>query len=225
MKKIVEEKIKNRARSFLKHIHIEGLKECYIAGNCLNDGLINDIDIFPVNENDFDNISYKTLNIITTTKNAITIDNRPYPAIQLCRYHHKSLTRLIESFDFAHVQIGIHCIFEDTKLKEIDKVIYTDNYIVSKMTNNTWFTGSEYPLSSLLRLTKYVNQGAYDGRGYIVDVINILTDIILRGWKDFPDFKDQLDAVDIGLLPDDIQELSKDDTLTTLFELLSTEDK
>ena len=50
--------------------------------------------------------------------------------------------------------------------------------------------------------------------------MNILGDIVERGFHDYQDFKDQLDAVDLGLLTEDFKQVDNAD-LMKLFELLT----
>lgn len=67
------------------------------------------------------------------------------------------------------------------------------------MLQKTFFVGSEYPLSSLIRLVKYAKRGLYPKRrDYTADILRILTAIIERGYSGYEDFKDQLDAIDLG---------------------------
>ena len=59
---------------------------------------------------------------------------------------------------------------------------------------------------------------------YLMETLKVLRDIVSRGFTDYEDFKDQLDAVDLGLLPEDIKQLDND-VLMDLFELLRKDKK
>ena len=91
---------------------------------------------------------------------------------------------------------------------------------MAMVTEKSYFTSSDYPLSSLIRLQKYVERGKFAGKSWIWDAIKILTAIIRRGFEDYEDFKDQLDAVDLGLLPEDFQGADNGGVLADFFELL-----
>jgi chromosomal replication initiation ATPase DnaA len=57
-------------------------------------------------------------------------------------------------------------------------------------------------------------------------MLKIVHDIIERGFKGYEDFKDQLDAIDLGMVPDDIEQLQTKegtDMLRNLFKLLAKE--
>ena len=121
------------------------------------------------------------------------------------------MTALLSSFDFAHIQVGIHVEIEwepgDPEdgsgygYSNITAVKYTPEWELAHLAQTTWYTGSEYPLSSLLRTTKYFQRGAYAKKHeYKKDILNILNDIISRGYKDYQDYKDQLAAIDLLLL-------------------------
>jgi hypothetical protein len=68
-----------------------------------------------------------------------------------------------------------------------------------------------------MRLTKYAKRDHFPGRAYIPSIINILMDIIRRGFTSYDDFKDQLDAVDLGLVEKDLRGCD----LRGLFDLLN----
>ena len=51
-------------------------------------------------------------------------------------------------------------------------------------------------------MIKYANRGMFSGRSYIIDILKIMTGILERGYKNYDDFKDQLDAIDLALLSD-----------------------
>ena len=189
----------------------------FIAGNSCNASTPNDFDLYPLRGEDFDFNGIKSrveaVNgyVVCETKNALTC-NISGKVVQFCKYKKKSLVELIESFDFAHIQIGcgIHIEwrpgdFEDDpggyESSVIKEVAYTVNWEQAHLLETTWYTGSEYPLSSLIRTVKYFQRGAYANKHeYKVDILNILGDIITRGYRDYPDYKDQLAAIDLLLL-------------------------
>lgn len=198
----------------------------YVAGNSLNKEAPNDIDIFPIDKKPFEICSWKSSNfsdsikVICKTKNAITTkicQNDVFYTVQFCNYFHESLKDLVESFDFSHVQVGA----EIRRNNLTYPVYFSEKYILSKMIQSTEYVGSEYPLSSLVRMAKYIKRGDFAGKSYIFSMFKILNDIIERGFFNYQDFKDQLDAVDLGLLPEDFQEMNKDDMLMKLFKNLS----
>lgn len=190
----------------------------YIAGNCLNKDTPRDIDLFPRRQNQFDYITDKYSNyIVFKTKNAITLRYKDRGIIQFCHYHHNSLEDLVNSFDFAHVQIGAH-IVNDGRIN-VKEVYHTFDYSEAKMAESTFFTGSKYPLSSLIRLFKYYGRHQLPGKSYIAEALKILKTVIQRGFIDYDDFKDQLDSVDLGLVPEDMEDM-KFEELKELFELL-----
>ncbi len=217
LEQLLKNKIKNRVPStvfdFFKKIKI---KNFYIAGNTCNDGKLNDIDVFPVGKDDFKTF-VTDIKPIAKTMNATTYDIDG-TIVQLCNYHHDSLKKLVDSFDFSHIQIGV-------RVNEhiIEDLYYTEAWKNSKLLGTTEYTGSEYPLSSMMRLIKYANRKDFSGRSYIPNVIKILVNIIERRFKDYDDFKDQLDAVDLGLLPEEYEEVGSN-VFIELFNLLTDEE-
>lgn len=222
--KEIKDMIKDRMDQRLKSVY-SAIAIClsydydgyFVAGNSCNAAAPHDFDIYPSDGHifDFEEIKYRIDSVgghvIIKTRNALTV-NIKGKIIQFCNYRKPDLISLIESFDFAHIQIGVAVEitwrpgdFEDDPggydHSTIKYVEYTDNWQRAHMLETTWYTGSEYPLSSLIRLNKYYQRGCYAKKHeYKKDVLNILKDIILRGYKNYQDYKDQLAAVDLLLL-------------------------
>ena len=182
----------------------------FVAGNSCNASAPHDFDLYPWRNSEFDFEGIKSRiesvggYVIIETRNALTV-NISGKIIQFCNYWKPDLISLIESFDFAHIQIGVAVTIEwesdGYDHSAVEYVEYTDNWQRAHMLETTWYTGSEYPLSSLLRTVKYFKRGAYANKfEYKKDIINILNNIISRGYKDYQDYKDQLAAIDLLLL-------------------------
>ena len=222
---VIEKRIKRRVNGeFL--FDTLGLDQVYIAGSSLRAEPANDIDLYPVNRQDFVGLDLvlKDKGIqYSGTKNAITVeyDGRVY---QFCSYHKDSLEDLVNSFDYAHVQIGakIKKDSESFGFLGFDKLYMSEEFQSAQVLQRTWFTGSGYPLSSLLRLPKYIERGFFSGSSYKIEMLKAMSSVVDRGFEDYEDFKDQLDAVDLGLVPEEISEASE--YLTILFNSLNKND-
>lgn len=187
-----------------------------IAGGCMAAGKVNDIDIFPIRDNPV--IPFLRERVVSETRNAVTLSGHRYP-IQLCHYRHPTLADLVESFDFSHIQIGVACTLRESGMLTADEVYYSNGFVKANMLGSTEYTHSKYPLSSLIRMNKYMERGNLSPHRHVSTTIAILKDIVKRGYTSYNDFKDQLDAVDLGLLPEDFKDLDRED-LKELFELL-----
>ena len=213
IKDVIEERMDIRLKSVYSAIAIclsykhHGY---FVAGNSCNASAPHDFDLYPWRNDKFDFEGIKSRiesvggYVIIETRNALTV-NIGGKIIQFCNYWKPDLISLIESFDFAHIQVGVAVTIEwgpdRYDYSAIDYVEYTDNWQRAHMLETTWYTGSEYPLSSLLRTVKYFQRGAYANKfEYKKDIINILNNIISRGYKDYTDYKDQLAAIDLLLL-------------------------
>lgn len=190
----------------------------FIAGNSLNvTNRKTDIDIFPVSLEGWNKLVeiFKPY-LIYCTRNAGTYKIGK-ETIQVCKYIYPTLKELIYSFDYSHIQIGVLVMGNDIK-----EVFFTDEYLESKVIGNSTYVGSNYPLSSAIRAAKYKEYKEISKGRMIYSMVSALTDVIQRGFKDYEDFKDQLDAVDLGLLPEDFEAFAedKDNKLFTLFKLL-----
>jgi len=181
--RMLTQHIEERARYIISKLQLNGT--FYMAGGCF-DQQIRDVDIFG-----YDGPKINAA-VIVETKNATTYATLPW-RLQICKYLKPTLAALLESFDFAHCQVGVK-----VKDRQILEVTWTKAFEDARLTQQTWFTGSEYPLASLFRLEKYKQRGLIKA---IKSKIAILTAIYKRGFIDYDDFKDQLDAVDLGLVP------------------------
>lgn len=180
----------------------DNIKEVLVANKAIFAGSamipkheINDIDVFFYNSRDYEKAvdaisqAYRTFE----SPNCVTI-SAPVK-VQLCKYNYPTMAQLVESFDFAHVQIAYDIFSQE--------VVYTEQAKAAFISHTTTFTGSAYPLSSLIRLSKYYDRGMIKGRGLIGEVLLIFKAILERGFTDYEDFKDQLQAVDLNFFDTD----------------------
>ena len=188
--------------------------EFWVAGSSLLRPIPNDYDIYAYNGFDFAAIkerakSFEHVHILWESKNALTL-NINGTKVQFCNYKKRSLQELIESFDFAHVQIGIAVEICWMPGEPEDGGGYDGNHYGKIQTSLAWhdamieqeskYTHSEYPLSSLLRVHKYRQRDWLSANQSKTCILQTLTDVLQRGYKDYKDFKDQLLAVDLRLL-------------------------
>ena len=198
-----------------------------LAGGCLVTDPPNDYDVYPMSMHTkaFDRRSIKAgleslkrthdCAVLFESRNALTVcvDGKQ---IQFCDYavtnpslpYKPSLVELVKSFDYTHVQVGVSFTpMEDDKgsirTPEADFIYYTDDYLETLVTKQTKYSGTEFPLGSLIRLRKYDKRGLLPLSRYRRTVLDILADIINRGFKDYDDFKAQLEAVDLRVLTKD----------------------
>ena len=212
----IELAIQNRMRArlpnkFIKEVLIPlEVKKFIVAGNSCNEEVPNDLDIyFLPDEIDFDKLeefmeeNFSDVNLYVT-KNAISFTSDD-TRIQCCKYSKPTLQELIKSFDFAHIQIGVLVGIDDNGVNIVDpadiiEIYYTPAWLDSRVLRKTWYTGSEYPLSSLIRAHKYAERGWLSDSNYRKTICEILNNVIHRGFHDYEDFKDQMLAIDLAEL-------------------------
>lgn len=179
----------------------------YLAGGSLCGDEVHDFDLYPVCGDSFDvkEIQAKIAEsrgndavVVYKSPNALTVrllaENQ---IVQFCSYRKPSLDALVDSFDFSHIQVGI--AFRGNGCAPFhEHVYYTDAFVLANVTRKTVYTGSEYPLSSLVRLFKYHKRGKLNKTETTQAVMKIVKDIIDRGYENYEDYKNQLDAVDLG---------------------------
>ena len=198
-----------------------------LAGGCLVTDPPNDYDVYPMSMHTkaFDRRSIKAgleslkrthdCAVLFESRNALTVvvDGKQ---IQFCDYavmspsvpDKPSLVELVRSFDYTHVQVGVSFTPMDDdngsiRTPEADLIYYTDDYLETLVTKQTKYSGTEFPLGALIRLRKYDKRGLIPLSLYRRTVLDLLSDIIGRGFKDYDDFKKQLEAVDLRVLIED----------------------
>lgn len=185
------------------------------GGSMVPNAEINDIDVFP---------SATTLQVPTGLRSDCKVSSTPNATtivcgsatVQLCKYHAPTLRDLIETFDFSHVQAGmIVGRAGDGRFAWFDSDA-TDGALTAWETGSTRYTGSAFPLSSLVRSLKYAERGWIKGRGaQMATTFAIMADICTRGFVNYNDFKTQLDAIDLGVVDDEYRA-----DLLTIFKAL-----
>lgn len=179
----------------------------FLAGGSLCGDPVNDFDLYPSPVVPFD--SSTVLNVVwanpgkykllSKTRNAVTVKLiAKDQVVQFCSYRKPSLMELVKSFDFSHIQVGVE-FTGDKEPPHADTVYYTDDFVLANVKRRTVYTGSEYPLSSLVRLFKYAKRDKLTRIGVAQAAMKILKDILDRGYENYDDFKSQIDAVDLGL--------------------------
>lgn len=188
--------------------------EFWVAGSSLLKPIPNDFDIYSSQGFDFDEIkerakSFEHVHVLWSSRNALTM-NINGTKVQFCQYEKPCLLDLLASFDFAHVQIGIEVEINWEPGAPEDgggyngvtyhEVQYTEAWKAAMYEQDSVFTGSEYPLSSLLRVHKYCQRDWLTAQRAKTSILLAMAEVIHRGYRDYDDFKDQLRAVDLQLL-------------------------
>lgn len=183
-----------------------GFDEFYLAGSCLNKDF-HDIDIFPLKQMTSFDIGERAKNfLVSETDNAFTFRWKGI-IIQICNYIYPSLKSLILSFDFSHIQVGCFMRLDPSwGWKAID-IYYTEDYVTAKIIQDTYYTSSDYPLSSLIRVLKYYKRNQMSREYAVESVVNIISDIVSRGFDGSDDFRNQLNVVKAGLLDSEVEKL------------------
>lgn len=175
-----------------------------LAGGALCDNEPNDYDIYGAKKRlDLDKIETRCekygVKVLASTTNALTVEVGGQ-TVQFCRYWKNSLMALVQSFDFAHCQAGALFKSSEDNTYYVDDVYNTSEFIAAQACRDTCFTGSEYPLSSLMRAGKFYKQGKFaNAHSYRMAVLEILRAVMERGMYDYKDIVDQMTAVSEGI--------------------------
>jgi hypothetical protein len=190
----------------LKNININNF---ILAGSSMSNHItIKDLDIF-ITDIEFNKLKgnssiprkYNSTKLINLKINGINF--------QIIKSDY-DLINLINSFHFSSTQVGIN--YDNGSI-----ISYcTEDYLKYLITKENIYTGSNYPLASLITLTKYFNKGNMSRLTYNKNCVDILIEIITRGFKDYDDFKDQLSSIDLVLEDEELR-----GPLFNLFNLLN----
>lgn len=168
--KQVEKLLSGVMNNFLLSIKDEEIKETlknksFISGGCIPSMLmgewVNDYDIYLYDEfsaknikNYFEKLPKKPkqdktdkFHVKLITENAINLSDK----IQIITKFYGTPEKVVENFDWQHIKSWYDCSNEKLNLtNDVYKLIVEKELI---------YTGSAYPLSSLLRLKKYLKKG------------------------------------------------------------------
>jgi hypothetical protein len=187
--------------TFLSTKHPDSLPPSfYIGGGCFKSLDLQkdcDIDLFASNwpnYNDGDSSAFVSRNAQT-----ISVYGR---SVQFCNYWKPSLQEMVNSFDFGHTQCGVEVTPVRTETGSIELKTslpyFTEAWNQWVKTRRTSYTGTEYPLASLIRAGKLFKNEILSSKEYRSMLLEILVDVAERGFKDGEDFRNQLDAIDLG---------------------------
>ena len=180
-----------------------------LAGGAVCGDKVSDFDLYAVAGHEFDleaialkaeELQVEGLDVKTLamTKNALTVELPNRQVVQFCRYRKPSLKELVKSFDFTHIQAGI-AFPGHGKVPGYGDAYCTEGFIAAALTGSTKYTASEYPFSSIVRAGKYLARGRLTRVGAAKAMARAMADVLRRGFRDYADFKDQLDAIDLSL--------------------------
>lgn len=182
-----------------------------LAGGALCGDPVHDFDIYPAPDKPFSPADVAAavelertgkgaldVSVVARTKNAVTVLLSGGQKVQFCSYLKPSLEELVGSFDYSHVQVGVRFPAQ-RRPPDASCVYYTDEFVLANVTRETEYTGSEYPLSSVVRALKYYKRGKMTRATASRSILKAMADLVRRGYNDYADFKDQLDAIDLGL--------------------------
>jgi len=212
---VFEDRVRQRVQGKVAQLLIDNhIKSVILAGGALLREY-GDLDFYPTVEHKepFDAL-VKAQKRITKNSASIIVDGQ---LVQLCRYFKEKPEDLIASFDYTHCQIAALIKFSDGPM-EIT-ILKTSGFSEAMESEGTAFTGSEYPLASMSRLFKVAQKRKLSRIDTAGTMIRVMCAILKRGYKDWDDFKDQLDAVDLALGVEDLAGYESD--CTTLFDLVT----
>ena len=129
--------------------------------------------------------------LLSETSNAVTARHCGQ-IIQFCAYRKETPEKLIEAFDFSHCQAA--AVFE--RDGSLARTVNTPKFHDFVLSGHTRYTGSEYPLASLMRCAKFISRGLIatpaEWKPIIMDII---TDVVRRGFEDEDDYSDQCASI------------------------------
>jgi len=222
-KEIIKQRIKKRLenKKIFNFLNYLKLKSIYLAGNSLNASTPKDYDFFFKEIKDFLKVEKKLKEKATiVTGNAITII-LGQTTLQFCEYFKPSLKELVESFDFAHIKLGIE--LQKNNTWKVSEIYLSEDFIKARIIGDSFYTGSDYPLASLNRLFKYYKREEISRVMKNKAFLQILINIVRRGFKNYEDFLDQIEAVDLTIPPDDFALIPRN-LFIELYNLLKREE-
>lgn len=131
---------------------------------------------------------------IFISPNAITLNGN----VQLIFRFYGEPEKLVQEFDFEHCTGYFHRVsWENVVYK--NELVLNEDMLMSVLTKELKYRHGKYPVSSLLRLQKYIQRGYTMPTG---ELIKLALDISKLDLSDSQVFSDQLSGVDLQLSAD-----------------------
>lgn len=131
---------------------------------------------------------------IFISPNAITLNGN----VQLIFRFYGEPEKLVQEFDFEHCTGYFHRVsWENVVYK--NELVLNEDMLMSVLTKELKYRHGKYPVSSLLRLQKYIQRGYTIPTG---ELIKLALDISKLDLSDSQVFSDQLSGVDLQLSAD-----------------------
>ena len=150
----------------------------YFAGGCFTSMLLreepSDYDFYFRNEEDaniFKEFALKHLkaDIAFESPNAITMKNK----MQFMTKHYGPPNYMVNSFDFQHLKVY--------KVIGVPIIVATKDFYQILVEKHLIYSGSEYPLASLMRIRKYIKRGWFISANTMLDIVfDIMSMFILK---------------------------------------------
>ena len=223
MTKFIDKAKKTNANEADKELFVDCINKGYFAGGCfasmIDNKYINDFDFYFSSSNDADFVNdfiQKNMpnEIVANTPNAITLKNK----LQFMLKYSGEAEKIVDSFDFAHLKAYMHP-FQEPAIAD-----YIYRHIAEK---ELVYTGSLFPLASLLRTRKYIARGWHITGENMVKIVFDVT-AIFEIQKTKPELEynyDTIDAVRDELIVDVdyfVNQMSGIDPLTIMTKLESS---
>jgi hypothetical protein len=203
--------LRRLSKDILSYLYENNVTKIVLAGG----GLLktyNDLDLYGLS-NDVENVSNFTKLVDQLLDKKVALLNAATKRfgkkkVQFCKYFKPTIQDLVKSFDFSHCQVAVEITIAPNPVQAvINKVYCTPQFLDSMITGSTDYTGSEYPLGSLIRIPKVAKKLKLSIKETTNLTIAVLASVLERGIKDYDDFKEQLKAVDLNHFPDNKDDL------------------
>lgn len=168
--------------------------------------LLNDIEIYNLNNNAKFKLVCKTENAYTFTLSS----NFTFQFITLDKLINNSPMKIIDKFDFSICQIAYDFEWDEVVCSDI----WTDDINNRHITFNT---NTLYPLSSFVRLNKYLDRGYSMGT---IDKLALAFSISQLNIKTFSDVSKQMNGISATVLEDFRQLLMSDEYKNKQFDIM-----
>jgi hypothetical protein len=197
----------------LYHYHVSSF---YLAGNSLNGTTVHDLDLWspsgwhclPSRPKQVTGAIPGLVELYDSDR-AKTVDYQGN-IVQFCYDEFPSMLELACSFDWAHVEVGVHirrlssfmAAGDDHHRRNHSEVFCSDNWELSRLIGQTWFTSNtDFPANSLFRMGKYLRYESDGGPRVMVgpSIIAILIQIGERGFHSIADVEEQLAGISEGV--------------------------
>lgn len=152
-----------------------GIRDVRLAGGALLHGAAKDLDFWPSADQD---AMKAWKRVVGESRYPVCRRVEDGTMVQLCMVEGRSLVELVESFDFAHCQVGVDVMHTKDNGWGVYAVHWTQHFECAMIAQGTYYTGGESAVNSLARVNGVAEKLRLDRGETRALILQVVEDVL-----------------------------------------------